>query len=33
MNILGSINEFEVEVIKERIRDVKRKKMERYMVG
>ena len=28
MNILGSINEFEVEVIKERIRDVKRNKKE-----
>ena len=26
MNILGSINEFEVEVIRERIKDVKRHK-------
>jgi len=28
MNILGSINEFEVEVIRERIKDVKRNKKE-----
>lgn len=29
MNILGSINEFEVEIIRERIKDVKRNKKER----
>jgi len=32
MNILSSINEFEVEVIRERIRDVKRDKKERGLV-
>ena len=33
MNILGSINEFEVEMIRERIRDIRDKKEKvKYMV-
>jgi site-specific DNA recombinase len=32
MNILSSINEFEVEVIRERIRDVKREKKKNFLV-